>query len=147
MCRDWSDDVTNVGTSMGVVNAKQKHTRQHDPKCRLKSSQVKSIYFNHPSKGNSANYYIILGPRDKAAPLTNQQIKQFPPKRVKYLPTPSFIFIFISSSSTGELSALSQSETSFVEQGEYSQNMLSEAVRIQFDEYSELYSRSKSSPN
>ena len=75
MCRDWSDDVTNVGTSLGVVNAKQKHTRQHDPKCRLESSQVKSIYFNHPSKGNSTNYYIILGPRDKAAPLTNQQIK------------------------------------------------------------------------
>ena len=44
---------------------------------------------------------------------------------MKYLATPSSIFI--SSSSTGELSALSQSETRFVEQGEYSQNMLSEA--------------------
>ena len=43
---------------------------------------------------------------------------------MKYLATPSSIFI--SSSSTGELSALSQSETTFVELGEYSQNMLSE---------------------
>ena len=38
-------------------------------------SQVKSIYFNHPSQGNSTNYYLILGPRDKAAPPTSQQIK------------------------------------------------------------------------
>ena len=47
---------------------------------------------------------------------------QFPPKRVKYLATPSSIFVFISSSSTGELSALSQSEARLVELGEYSQN-------------------------
>ena len=65
------------------------------------SSQVKSVYFNHPSQGNSTNY--ILGPRDKAAPPTSQQINKFPPKRVKHLATPSSIFIFISSSSTGEL--------------------------------------------
>ena len=70
--------------------------RQHDRKCRLKSSQVKSIYFNHPSQGNSTNYYLILGLRDKAAPSTSQQINKFPPKRVKNL--------FSSSSSfTGEL--------------------------------------------
>ena len=72
-------------------------------KCRLKSSQVKSVYFNHPSQGNSTNYHLILGPRDKAAPPTSQQINKFPPKRVKNLATPSSIFIFISSSSTGEL--------------------------------------------
>ena len=29
-------------------------------KYRLKSSQVKSVYFNHPSQGNSTNYYLIL---------------------------------------------------------------------------------------
>ena len=52
------------------------------PKCRLKS--VKWIYFNHPSQGKSTDYCIILGPRDKAAPPTSQQISQFPPKRVKY---------------------------------------------------------------
>ena len=67
------------------------------------SSQVKSIYFHHPSQGNSTNYYLILGLWDKAAPPTNQQINKFPPKRVKNLATPSSIFIFISSSSTGEL--------------------------------------------
>ena len=75
--------------------------RQHDPKCRLKSNQVKSIYFNRPSQGNSTNYYLILGLRNKAVPPTSQQINKFPPKRVKNLATPSSIFI--SSSSTGEL--------------------------------------------
>ena len=53
-------------------------SRQHDQKCRLKSSQVKSIYFNHPSQGNSTNYYLFLGLRDKAAPPTSQQIKKNP---------------------------------------------------------------------
>ena len=62
-----------------------------------------SVYFNHPSQGNSTNYYLILGPRDKAAPPTSQQINKFPQKRMKNLATPSSIFIFISSSSTGEL--------------------------------------------
>ena len=47
--------------------------------------------------------YLILGPREKAAPPTSQQIKKFPPKRVKNLATQSSIFIFISSSSTVEL--------------------------------------------
>ena len=63
------------------------------------------MYFNHPSQGNSVNYYIILGPRDKAAPPTSQQIGQFPPKRVKYRHRHPFLF-FISSSSTVELSLL-----------------------------------------
>ena len=84
------------------------------------------MYFNHPSQGNWTNYDLILGLRNKAAPPTSQQINKFPSKRVKYLATPSSIFIFISSSSTGELSALSKSETKFVELGEYSQNMLNE---------------------
>ena len=66
-------------------------------------TQVKSIYFNHPSQGDSTNYCLILGPRGKAAPPTSQQINKFPPKRVKNLATPSSIRIFISSSSTGEL--------------------------------------------
>ena len=73
-------------------------------------AKVKSICFNHPPQGNSTNYYLILGPRDKAAPPTSQQIKQFPPKRVKNLATLSSIFIH-----PQESSALSQSETMFVE--------------------------------
>ena len=84
-------------------NLRQTRSRQHDRKCRLKSSQVKSIYFHHSSQGNSTNYYLILGPRDKAAPPASQQINKFPPKRVTNLATPSSIFIFISTSSTGEL--------------------------------------------
>ena len=82
---------------------RQTRSRQHDRKCRLKSNQVKSVYFNHPSQGNSTNYYLILGLRDKAAPPTSQQINKFPPKQVKNLVTLSSVFIFIFSSSTGEL--------------------------------------------
>ena len=67
------------------------------------SSQVKSVYFNHPSQGKSTKYYLILGLRNKAAPSTSQQINKFPPKRVKNLATPSSIFIFVFSSFTGEL--------------------------------------------
>ena len=37
-------------------------------------AKVKSVYFHHPSQGNSTNYYLNLGPRDKAAPPTSQQI-------------------------------------------------------------------------
>ena len=82
----------------------QTRSRQHDRKCRLKSSQVKSVYFNHPSQGNSNNDYLILGLRDKAAPSTSQQINKFPPKRVKNLATPSSIFFsFFFSPFTGEL--------------------------------------------
>ena len=43
-------------------------------------SQVKSVYFHHPSQGNSTNYYLILGLRDKAVPPTSQQINKFPLK-------------------------------------------------------------------
>ena len=61
------------------------------------------IYFKHPSQGNTTNYYLILGLRDKAAPPTSQQINKFPLKWVKNLATLSSTFIFISYSSTGEL--------------------------------------------
>ena len=72
-------------------------------KTRRMWAKVKTIYFHHPSQGTSTNYYLILGLRDKAAPPTSQQINKFPPKRVKNLATPSSIFIFMFSSSTGEL--------------------------------------------
>ena len=75
-------------------------SRQQDPKCRLKSSHVRSSQYTLiiPHRLIMTNYYVILGPRDKA---TNEKKK--PPKRVKNLVTPSTIFTFISSSSTGEL--------------------------------------------
>ena len=66
-------------------------------------TDCKSIYFNDLSQGNSANYYLILGLQDKAAPPKNQQINKFPPKPVKNPATRSSIFIFVFSSSTGEL--------------------------------------------
>ena len=87
-------------------------------------AQVMLVYFNHPSQGNSTNYCIIFGPRDKAVPPTSQQIKGIPRKRVKYLATPSSTFPFLSSSSTGEFSALSQSEARFAKLGEYSRTCL-----------------------
>ena len=135
------------------TDLRQTRSRQHDTKCRLKSSQVKSIYFNHPSQGNSTNYYLILGPRDKAVPPTSQQIKEkIHPKRVKYLATPSSIFIFISSSSTGEL--CSQPIKGNVRRiGRIFPDMLREAfwtpniASSNCDEYFQLGSRSKSSPN
>ena len=71
-------------------------------------AKVKSIYFNHPSQGNSTNYYLIMGLRDKAAPFTSQQINKFPPKRVKNLATPSSIFIFVFSSFTWDWELCSQ---------------------------------------
>ena len=84
---------------------RQTRNRQHDRKCRLKPSRVKSIYFYHPSQGTSTNYYLILGLQDKAAPSTSQQINKFPPKRVKNLATPSSIFIFVFSPFTGDHSS------------------------------------------
>ena len=94
-------------------------------------AKVKSIYFHHPSQGNSTNYYLILGLRDKAAPPTSQQINKFPSKRVKNLATPSsfFSFFFFSFLHSQESSALSQSEAMIVEQGECSQNMMIEAFQ------------------
>ena len=52
--------------------------------------QVKSIYFNHPSQGNSPNYYLILGLRDKAAPSTSQQI----PSEVSVKPSDTVIHFY-----------------------------------------------------
>ena len=111
-------------------------------------AKVKSVYFNHPSQCNSTNYYLILGLRDKAASPTSQQINKFPPKRMKNLATPSSIFIFVFSSSTGELCSQpirgndrpigrmfpEHAERSFLDP-EYS-----------FDEYFQLGSRRKVGP-
>ena len=67
---------------------------QHDRKCRLKSSQVKSIYFHHPSQGNSTNYCLILGPRDNAAPPTSQQIKNKNPSEESEEPSDTVIHFY-----------------------------------------------------
>ena len=116
------------------------------PECRLKSNQVKSIYFNHPSQDNSTNYNRQGCASYKS---TNRSI----PSEASEVSTPSSIFIVISSSSTGELFAHNQSEAMFAELGEYSQKMLSEAFGTanialsQFDEYSQPGWRSKRSLN
>ena len=49
-----------------------------------------SIYFNHPSQGNSTNYYLIMGPRDNAAPPTSQQIKKKNPSEANEEPSDPF---------------------------------------------------------
>ena len=56
-------------------------------------SMIQNVGFNHPSQGNSTNYYIILDLRDKAAPPTSQQIGQFTPKQVKYQHHHPFLFL------------------------------------------------------
>ena len=71
---------------------------------------------------------------------------------MKYQVTPSSIFIFISSSSTREPSALSQSEARFTKLGEYS-HMLSEAfwtlnITQQISQlFAEPFSGSTNTPN
>ena len=87
------------------------------------ASQVSTL--NDPTQGNSTDYYIILGPRDKAVPPTSQQIGQFPPNQVKYRHSHPFLFLFLIHGRP--FFALNQSEARFAELGEYSQNMLSEA--------------------
>ena len=95
-------------------------------KCRLKSSQVKSVYFNHPSQGNSTNYYLILcSPRQGCAfhKSTNKQIAFEASEEPSDTVTHFYFCFFLH---LQESSALSQSEAMIVQQGECSQNMLSE---------------------
>ena len=116
-------------------------------------SQIISIYFNHPSQGNSANYYIILESQRQGCASSKSTNRSFLSKTSE-LSTPSSIFINISSSSTGELSfARNQSEARFAEMGEYSHSRLSEAfwtpniASSHLVELPEAGSRSKRSPN
>ena len=81
-------------------NLRQTRSRQHDRKCRLKSSQYILIIPHRLIQITTIPFWV---PRDKAAPPTSQQINKFPPKRVKNLAIPSPISIFISSSSTEKL--------------------------------------------
>ena len=75
-----------------VMRCKLRPELAADRKCRLKSSRVKSIYFNHPSQGNSTNYYLILGLRDEAATSTSQQINKFPSVEASEEPSNTVIF-------------------------------------------------------
>ena len=70
--------------------------RQHDRKCRLKTSQYTLIVPHRVIQLTTISFWV---PETRL----RQQINKFPPKRVKNPATPSSIFIFISSSSTGEL--------------------------------------------
>ena len=77
--------------------------RQHDRKCRLKSSQSSQYTLIIPHRViqlTNISFWVL---RDKAAPSTSQQINKFPSKRVKNLATSSSIFIFVFSPFTGEL--------------------------------------------
>ena len=106
-------------------------------KCRLKSSQVKSVYFNHPSQG------VIMGPRYKAAPPTSQQRTKIPSEASEEPSDTVIHFYFLFLPHSQESSTLGQSQAMFVELGEYSQNMLTDAfwtlniALSQFDEYSQ----------
>ena len=122
-------------------------SRQHDPKCRLKSNQYTLII---PHK---VIHLLCHSGSQKQSCAYHKSTNRSVPSEASEVSTASSIFIFISSSSTGELSALSQSEARFAKIGEYSQNMLREAfwsptiASSHFDEYLELGSRSKHSPS
>ena len=74
-------------------NLRQKRSRQHDPKCRLQSSQY-TLIIPHRVIQLTTKVLYHSGPRDRVAPPTSQQIGQFPPKRVKYRHRHPFFFFF-----------------------------------------------------
>ena len=78
-------------------NLWQTCSRQHDRKCRLKSSQYTLIIPHRVIQLTAISFWV------SETRLCLPQVNKFPLKRVKNLATPSSIFIFISSSSTGEL--------------------------------------------
>jgi len=77
------------------------------PNLRQKRSRQQN-----PSQGNSANYYIILDLRDKAAPPTSQQIGQFLSKRVKYPHRHPFLFLFLPHPQQSSLLSTNQRQSS-----------------------------------
>ena len=84
---------------------RQTRSRQHDRKCRLKSSQYTFIIPHRVIQLTTISFYVSEPKLRLPQVNTSQQINKFPPKRVKNLATPSSIFIFVFSSSTGELSS------------------------------------------
>ena len=78
--------------------AGQTRSRQHDRKCRLKSSQYTLIISHRVIQLTNISFWVS---ETRLRLPQVSQINKFPPKRVKNLATPSSIFIF--SSFTGEL--------------------------------------------
>ena len=70
------------------------------------------------------NYYIILGPRDKAA---NKSTNRSVHSEASEVLTLSSIFIYFFLIHRRAVFALSQSEAKFAKLGEYSRNMQSES--------------------
>ena len=69
---------------------------------------VKSIYFNHPSQGNSTNYYNYHSVSQRQGCASHKSTHRSVPPEASEVSTPSSIFIFLPSASfTGELSLLS----------------------------------------
>ncbi len=115
-------------------------------------SKLKSIYFSHPSQGNLTNCYIILGPRDKATPSTSQQIGQFPPKRVKYrhrsvIHLYSYFFLIHRRALLSANQRQCSSNRANIPRTCRKKVLDPEYSFIVFNEYPDLYSRSKSSSN
>ena len=92
-------------------NLRQICSRQHDRKCRVKSSQYTFITPHRLIQLTTISFWVSV---TKAAPPTSQQINKFPPKRVKNLATQSSIFILFFLHPQ-ESSALSQSEAMIVQ--------------------------------
>ena len=123
-------------------NLRQTRSRQHDQKCRLKSSQYSFIIPHRVIQVTTISFRV------SETRLRLTQVNKFPPKRVENLATPSSIFFLFFSSSTGELCSQpiggndrrigrmfpEHAERSFLDP-EYS-----------FDEYFQLGSRRKVGP-
>ena len=58
-------------------------------------AKIKSIYFHHPSQGNSTNYLLSHSGSPRQGCASHKSTNKFPPKRAKNLTTPSSIFFFI----------------------------------------------------
>ena len=85
--------------------------------------QLQTIYFNHPSRGNSTNYQS--GSQRQGCASHKSTNRSFP-SEASEASTPSSIFIFyFFFIHSRDLVALNQSAARFAELGEYSQNMVS----------------------
>ena len=66
-------------------------------------AKVKSVYCNYPLQGNSTNCYLILGPLRQGCASHKSTNKQIPSEASEEPSDTVIHFIFIFSSSTGEL--------------------------------------------
>ena len=129
---------------------RQKRSRQHDPKCRLKSSEYILIIPHRTSQLNTISFWVPeaslrLHKTTNRSDLSEARDVSAPSSTFSSLSNPFFLI------HRRAVFALNQSEARFAELGEYSRSMSSEAfwapntASSQFVEPLEAGSRSKRS--